>query len=417
MSEQKISTGSTPEVVIEEVGGNLQVKGWERPEVRAQADPHNLRIEEQDDRVQIRCTSDCTVRLPMTATLQIQRAHGNAQVRLLDDTLNIDSVYGSLYLRNVAEAVIGKVSGELNARQIAGDLKIDQVSGNAMLKDIQGQCLIEQVMGNLDLQDVDGDIRVTVDGNARLRLSALTGSQYKIAAEGNVHLRLPEDADLRLNLSSDGEEILVKLSSGTQVYREAEKELVLGGGTATMEISAGGTIYLSARESGWSEGEEPASGFERLPDDFGEQIARQIEAQIEAQMEVLSAQMTNLEERISRSGMSQEEIDRIMQRARESSERANARAQEKVRRAQEKLERKLEYERRRQEQHAQNGERWGMRSGRHGVHINFPPTPPPPPKEPVSEEERLTILRMLEQKKITLQEAEQLLNALEGKQD
>ena len=37
------------------------------------------------------------------------------------------------------------------------------------------------------------------------------------------------------------------------------------------------------------------------------------------------------------------------------------------------------------------------------------------PQEQVSEEERLTILRMLEQKKISLEEAEQLLSALEGK--
>jgi hypothetical protein len=35
--------------------------------------------------------------------------------------------------------------------------------------------------------------------------------------------------------------------------------------------------------------------------------------------------------------------------------------------------------------------------------------------EPVTEEERLMILRMLEQKKITLEEAEILLSALEGK--
>jgi hypothetical protein len=35
--------------------------------------------------------------------------------------------------------------------------------------------------------------------------------------------------------------------------------------------------------------------------------------------------------------------------------------------------------------------------------------------EPVSEEERLIILRMLEQKKITMDQAEELLSALESK--
>jgi hypothetical protein len=37
------------------------------------------------------------------------------------------------------------------------------------------------------------------------------------------------------------------------------------------------------------------------------------------------------------------------------------------------------------------------------------------PENPVSDDERLTILRMLQEKKITLQDAEKLLAALEGK--
>ena len=37
-----------------------------------------------------------------------------------------------------------------------------------------------------------------------------------------------------------------------------------------------------------------------------------------------------------------------------------------------------------------------------------------PPSEPVSEDERMAILKMLQEKKITAEQAEQLLNALEG---
>jgi hypothetical protein len=47
--------------------------------------------------------------------------------------------------------------------------------------------------------------------------------------------------------------------------------------------------------------------------------------------------------------------------------------------------------------------------------IPTPPTPPTPQGDPVTEDERLMILRMLEQKQISMEEAEQLLSALEGK--
>jgi hypothetical protein len=43
-----------------------------------------------------------------------------------------------------------------------------------------------------------------------------------------------------------------------------------------------------------------------------------------------------------------------------------------------------------------------------------PPTPPSSPSEPVSEDERMAILKMLAEKKISAEQAEQLLNALEG---
>ena len=64
------------------------------------------------------------------------------------------------------------------------------------------------------------------------------------------------------------------------------------------------------------------------------------------------------------------------------------------------------------------------RAARHGHHpigmgiLTFPnaPKPPTPTGEPVTEEERLVILRMLEQKKITMEQAEELLSALEDKE-
>ena len=44
-----------------------------------------------------------------------------------------------------------------------------------------------------------------------------------------------------------------------------------------------------------------------------------------------------------------------------------------------------------------------------------PPPAPAPVNEPVSDVERLAVLKMLESKKISLSEAEKLLAALEGK--
>ena len=41
-------------------------------------------------------------------------------------------------------------------------------------------------------------------------------------------------------------------------------------------------------------------------------------------------------------------------------------------------------------------------------------TPPVPPTEAVTDEERMTILKMLQEKKISAEDSEKLLSALEG---
>ena len=84
-----------------------------------------------------------------------------------------------------------------------------------------------------------------------------------------------------------------------------------------------------------------------------------------------------------------------------------------MRRTQERMEHKLNAAQRKLEQKKRAAGRhphWGAPTP------PVPPIPPTPPSEPVSEEERMMILRMLEQKKIGLDDAEKLLSALEGKE-
>jgi len=53
--------------------------------------------------------------------------------------------------------------------------------------------------------------------------------------------------------------------------------------------------------------------------------------------------------------------------------------------------------------------RWNWDIGPTGVI-----TPPTPPSEPVAEEERMAILKMLQEKKISAAQADELLKALDG---
>jgi hypothetical protein len=421
MDKRSIATSMAPEVIIEQVEGDLQVKGWDRPEVAVFADLDELVLTEEEDGIRLNCTGDCDVRLPQGASLQVDSVLGDAHLKLLEDHLAMDQIQGALALHGVGPTTIETVHGDLWIKGVAGDLVVRQVHGNATVRSVEGRCILEEVMGNLDLRSVEGEVKVSTQGNARIRLNELGGNSYQFQVDGNLHCLIPEDSSVKLDLTSEGNMIRLRLPDGMQNIQEEHHELTLGDGQIAMSMSAGGAIYLFCEEtSSTGEGE---AGVTKSFADLDQRITQQFEAQIQLQMENMTRQITEQMERaaeqIGRIGLSPERTEEIMERARHASERGAARAEEKIRRAQEKLERKLEVARRREEGRRQGGE---TRPGRGWkFEWSIPPKPPvnpkpsvPPPGQQVSEEERLMILKMLEQKKITIEEAENLLSTLES---
>lgn len=407
MNKQTIPTSMAPEVIVEHIHGELQVRGWDRPEVVVSANSDDLSLEEQDDTLRLSCQGSCDVRLPHGASLHIGRAHANTAVKNLHDQIDIDEVDGSLSLREVAGVQIERIHGELYIRSASGDLRVGRIDGNASIRDLRADCVLEQVDGNLDLHNVEGCIQAQASGNARLRLSQMIGDEYHVRADGNLHCHIPPDASCKLVLSSDSELIRLRLPEISQTYQQAQYDLAIGGGVATVSLSAGGSLYLFSDQSAWSRREDLEVDFEGLSEEFNQQIAEQIDQMTHQ----LNEQMAHLSDQINRAGLSQQEAERIVEQALAASERETSRAQEKLRRAQEKLERKLEANRLRSQVAA---DRRTRAYGRGSWSFTAPTSPSPPAEPHVSDEERLMILRMLEQKKITPAEADQLLAALEG---
>jgi hypothetical protein len=419
MGEQYFSTSGIPEIIIEEVGGSLSMKGWERPEVVVKGDPEELNASEQDDAVTIRSRGDLSLRVPQGSSVRVDAVRGDVSLKLLDDELTIQDVSGSLDLRNVGGVNITAVRGDLSARNVQGDFSAETVNGSVSVRNVQGDCLLPSVSGDAEVRNVTGEVKVQANGSIGMRLNRAVEGDHSIRAQGDVEVRLPTVASLKVTISSRGQSIRLKLPNGNLEFDKNSHEFTLGEGAGSLVIDAGGSVVISARgEENWGGFEEAEeAGDFSFPSDLNEQIARQIEAQMEAISRQMNEQITNLSATIGRAGLSAEDSEQIMRRARESSERATARAQEKMKRAQEKLERKLEAARRRNEAKAQGFERRAQGPARRswGFEWPMPPTPPAPPRSPATEEERLMILKMLEQKKISLEEAEKLLAALEGK--
>lgn len=325
-------------------------------------------------------------------------------------------------MKGIGPTRINRVDGNLVVKNVEGGLDVDSVYGNVVARNLDRFNASGRISGNLVLADLDGSGSAKCDGNITLRFDPLHDEKYQFEASGNILCKLPEDASAAVRVEA-GDTIRVKVGELSVSQRQSPFTVDLGDADAELVLKAGGNASIIGSAPDWEISEDFAGTEHRYADfgeefagmaeDLGEQAVRQVEAQMEMLERHLNDQLSNLSATIGAAGLSSEAAERISQRAREASMRATARAQEKMQRAQERLRRKMEAVQRKAETKARKAER-RMSGERRGWSYDWSSTKPEPVSDPVSEQERMMILKMLEEKKISLEQAEKLLSALEG---
>lgn len=416
MEKQVLPTSEAPHINIR-VDGELEIKGSDELEVVAKSDSsNNLSLDQNRDVITMNCQSNCSIRVPRDSVLLIETCSGNAAVKALDGSLNIQKVDGNLYLRNVGTVHLDGVSGNLLVKHVDGDLSLRVVEGNADVRDVQGDFIVTGgIQGNLSLDEVEGNASARTDGNISLRLDPLPGQTYEFSSGGNIVCRLPSDvsAVVKINKASKAR---IHLGNFSQpVGDKFPSTITLGDGDASLIFGADGNLDLVGRAPDWEmpevEGSRESRSFEGIDEDIAAQFEKQISAQMDLMESQLNAQLDNISQAFRTAGISEER----MERTRQAAARATARAREKMQRAQEKIQRKIEFAQRRAGQHARPAERYAQSYDKRSMGFEWPGPKPEASSEPVSDEERMMILKMLEEKKITPEEADTLLAALEGK--
>lgn len=410
-----LSGEEAPEIQIE-VHGNLKVTGWDQSEVQATSPhPDSLQLTARDGAVSLLARSSCHLQVPADARLNVEVVHGNAVFEGTLGPLTIQKTGGNLSLHQVGACKIQKVYGNLNARQVQGDLRVHAVYGNMNVRAIQGEFQAQEAAkGNLVLSEAQS-VRAAVLGNATLKVDPQPGQAYELDVSGNIHMRLAETARADVEVTSQARLIRLSLPDLDRSIQEPHYHFTLGDGGARVTLKAKGYVHIASQRARETTGQGEGGEADALVGDLTEDISHLIDVQMEALELELNERLSHLPEVAAIPELASD-IDEIVDQARQYSTRAVMRAQTKAqaaaRKAQEKLARKLEKAR-------QRAARQEARAARRATRRTPTPrrlTRTPHAGEPVTEEERLLILKMLEEKKISLEEAEQLLAALEGEQ-
>ncbi len=400
---KSVFVGANAKITIESVGGDLSVIGWDGNDLLIKGDEDEFRVEQKGEAVSVFSSDDLSLRVPRTASLQFLNIGGDASLRGLMGGCEIKEVGGDISIRDTGAISIDSVHGDMSIGNVKGDVYVKSIHGDASIRDVNGNVTLDMLTDDLSLRAVKGNLRVrNLNGDASIHgvdghimLDSVSDDLALRGARGNIKVSVGEDVVVYLEPKADGEytidagkDILMVLPKnanvtlemrGDEIYLDwpgienddsaTERVVTLGDGNAKIKLNAGGEVRISNRSDAGDSADE-FGNFAGLNFDwsgFGERISRQVE---------------------------------------QATARAAKRAEEAARRAE-----------RHADRHARRGKGgivfgrwiWDPKGG-----MPNPPSPPSPPSDPVTEDERMAILKMLAEKKITAAQAEQLLAALEG---
>jgi len=418
MQQQTVSVPPSPSVLVRAVHGDLRVAGWERNELMAKTSGSLLEPVSGTVPITVSCDEDLILYLPQAARLQVELVSGDASLQALSGPVTMGPVEGDLTIKDLGPLTLGKVSGDvslrhvgaLNADSIAGDFTlrggagtcvVDTVGGDASIRDVEGMLSIENVGSDLYVRNVHAAVNARAGGDVALYLEPLSGQTYDITAGDDLMLRMPPDSHVKLHLTGSSTESIHVDFPGVDLPEDCfDGEVIIGEQTAGMSeilLTAGGDLLVTSRADSWESAADFGKGMQdasesnfrpfELPEDFSERINQRVQASLERAQSHLEAANRHAENAGRRASV---KIEAAMRRA-----EAKARAAEvRARRGQGNVQANLRVG------------RWNWDLSPHG---------PVQASAPVSDEERLSILKMLQEKKITVEEAEKLLAALEGK--
>lgn len=211
-------------VEIENLKGRIEVRAWDRPEVKIEGSlgegVEKLEIDGDRARLVIRVKypnrgsglgflvggdksepTDLRLMVPLQADLEIDSVSADVDVSgVAPRELSIDSVSGDVIVAAAPrEAHVDSVSGDLMLTLNRADVSVESVSGDVRLRGRLGnEVSVETVSGQIDVAVLDTAVRelsgATVSGDMRIDTALAGSGQIRLeSVSGDIDLSLPRN--------------------------------------------------------------------------------------------------------------------------------------------------------------------------------------------------------------------------------
>ncbi len=382
MASERLRVGEAPQIMIEG-NGPLNARGREPGEIRLTSSGGSM-LAPTEEGILAHYEGDATLRVPPDSTLFISQVNGPCRLRDISGAIQIEQVNGPLNGRELNTLLAGQINGPLTLREIDGEIGIEHAATTLSMREVTGRVFCQRADGEVTVRDVSADMRFElIEGGFGLRSTLREGQQIRLGqVNGPLKIKINGQGGARIDLPAAVE---VRSELTTEPGDEGRQVVVVGDAVGYIRVEqAKGPVLINHYSDGADEFVFDASFIAEI-DTMADQVDEQLKA---VQMEI-EAGLNHVRAHANFSTDLSERIRRRVEREMESAQRRIEAAQRATSRA--------------------------ARHAAGSVRVNVGHAAQQDAQgEPVSEEERLAILKMLEDGKITVDEAQKLLAALGG---
>lgn len=260
--------------------GNINLEGVESDSLLVIAKNSDaITIMQSEDVIYITAMDRCDLQVPASLEVSLEKILGSIHIKSLKSPIHCEKVLGNVMINGATNVGIEKIGGNCSIKDLSGQgviekvggnfvaenfshLVIEKIGGNCLLKNgqekleinkvggqfsgegLRGFVIIQKVGGNLICNNLTFGARLKVGGDAKLSLSG-EPDITNLSVGGDVHLTLPTElTNVTFKLNHNGLASFhtagINVSNNTHAF-----EQVLGNGDDLIEINAGGNITVT----------------------------------------------------------------------------------------------------------------------------------------------------------------------------
>lgn len=358
--------------VVVSCSEDLSIEGHEEASLMVIVEQGDfLKMWEGGRDVRISASSDCRIFLPSSTQVTVEKVGGDCYVSNLSENVVLGRIGRDLRMRSIQGALVESSGGNCYIQEASDAIEIARVGGSLSTDKTQS-LLVGSVGDRVCLCEISGKVDVRTGADAKIQVSQAPVKEIRVTAGSDIELFLPPDAQCSLNLQSGASEIFVHAAGQHVESREQRVTLPLGSGGASVSLKTGGQIRVT--DQGLPQWSGEIFDWGEHWKDFGFRVARRVG-------EGIRIAGDSMEKAVRHAGM------------------ASRSAEKHIRQA------------------MRGWEDWRFMPGHHVRYYDHDTMEEVKEEKKAaqfhSDEERILVLKMLHEKKISVEEAEKLLNALE----